>query len=211
MERKVVSRLEKRKPFVFYRNGSFAGVNKVRNIIFNEICWDQYFLVVGDDSGLEEELAEDIKIVAALAGFNNQNLQNLHDNMSNGFSRLYGKNAVFTLLLIPSKCVLEEQLKECILKCPNFSLTIIYSGHGEQEFGWVLAGDDRFSGSDLKQVLSEVKPQHYPEIRFLLNCCYGFGFVEEMSLKEQHFVPFLQNCLKHYRKDFHHPMILWNT
>ena len=184
VEGDVNSMLEKGESFIFYRNGSFAGVNKdpknACDIIFNEICWDHYLLVVGDDSGLKEELKEDIKIVAALAGLSDENLCKLYSKMDNGFSRFYGENAVFSLLLIPSKSILEEQLEECILKCSNFSLTIIYSGHGEQDFGWVLAGDDRFSGSDLKQVLSKVKPQHYPEIKILLNCCYGLLFAEKI-------------------------------
>ena len=32
-------------------------------------------------------------------------------------------------------------------------------------------------------MLSEVKPQHYPDIRILLNCCYGFAFAKELDLK----------------------------
>ena len=136
--------------------------------------------MVGDDSGLKKELEEDIQIIAALAGLSNENLQKLYSNMQEGFGRFYGENAVFTLLLIPSKSVLEAKLKECILKCSNFLLTIIYSGHGEQDFGWVLAGDDRFSGSDLKQVLSKVEPQHYPKIKIKLNCCYGLSFTEKV-------------------------------
>ena len=195
VEKNIVSKLKEKKPFVFYRNGLFADVdedsNKACNVIFNEICWDQYLLVVGDDRGLKKELEEDIQITAALAGLSNENLQKLYYNMQEGFGHFYGENAVFTLLLIPSKSVLEAKLKECILKCPNFLLTIIYSGHGEQDFGWVLAGDDRFSGSDLKEVLSKVKPQHYPKIKILLNCCYGLSFAEKV-INMGHFTSFLE-------------------
>ena len=184
VEGNVVSMLDKKRSFVFYHNGLFAGVNEDRdkacNIIFNEICWDQYLLVVGDNFGLKEELKEDVQFVAASAGLSNKNLCKLYSKMDNGFGCFYGENAVFSLLLIPSKFILKEQLKECILKCSNFSLTIIYSGHGEQDFGWVLAGDDRFSGSDLKEVLLTVKPQHYLKIKIRLNCCYGLSFAEKI-------------------------------
>ena len=126
-----------------------------------------------------------------MAKVSNEDLQRLLDNLHNGFNRIYGKNGVFTLLVSPSNSILKEKLKEFILHCPNFSLTIIYSGHNEKKFGWVLAGDDRFSGSDLKQVLSDVKPQHYPEINILLNCCYGFEFAKEIGDLQT-----LVSCLK---------------
>ena len=185
VEKEVVKLLQKRKLFVFYRNGSFSGINEdpkeALDVVFYEILWDHHFLVVGDDGGLEEELENDIQIVADLAGLSNKDLHDLHKKMNNGFGRFYGREAVFTLLVIPNKSNLKTQLKECVLKCPNISLTIYYSGHGEQDFGWVLAGDDRFSGSDLRQVLLDIKPQHYPKITIKLNCCYGFAFVKEIS------------------------------
>ena len=184
VESEVVNKLDEEKSFVFYRNGSFSGVNedtrKAFDVAFYEICWNHYLLVVGDNSGLEEELKKDIKIVAALADVSDDDLQLLLNSLRSGFNRIYGKNGVFTLLISPSNSVLKEKLKEFILHCPNFSLTIIYSGHNEKDFGWVLAEDERFSGSDLKQLLQDVKPQHYPEIYILLNCCYGFAFAENV-------------------------------
>ena len=198
-EDNVSTYLQKEKDFVFYRHGQFSGSTEdpkeAIDIACREIFWDHYLLVVGDDIGLEEELQTDIKIVAALADVEDDDLQYLLESIHNGFNRIYGKNGVFTLLVNPSNSVLKERLKEFIKKCPNLSLTIIFSGHGEQEFGWVLAGDDRFSGSDLKQVLSDVEPQHYPEITILLNFCYGLSFAEKVINMESFFA-FLKVQLK---------------
>ena len=122
---KVRSMLEKGESFIFYRNGPFAGIKKcpkqARGIIFKELCLDHYFLVVGDDSGLEEDLQNDIKIVAALANVTKNDLQSLLESKHNGnYYRSYGKNGVFTLLIKPKSVILKKTLTNLIQNCPNF-------------------------------------------------------------------------------------------
>ena len=182
--------------FVFYRHGSFLGVDndatRAIDVVCHEIGYHHYMLVVGDANGLEEQLEMDVKIVAHIAGLTDNDLQKLYDShMHNGYGRCHTEKGVFTLLMVPKAEKLKCVLSTYIPQCSGISLTFIYSGHGEKGSGsWVLRGDDRFSGSDLLAVLKAVMPQHYLKIHILLNCCYGFGFAKDINC-----LNFLIGCL----------------
>jgi len=195
----IQSFLEQNTKFVFYRHGSYLGVDtdfeRATNVVSHEIGFSHYVLVVGSPHGLAKQLEMDVKIVANMASLDDEALKKLCSSLSqnNNYGQFYTEVAVFTLLVVPTAEDLKKKLSEFILLCCGTSLTIIYSGHGDKDRGsWVLNGDDRFSGSDLQIVLKGVEPQHYPKIYILLNCCYGFAFAEDIGVSK-----FLTGCLKY--------------
>ena len=191
VENTIAKNLQNDSQFVFYRLGLYSGVScnvtEAANVVCHEMCWPHYLLVVGDDIGLEEELKDDIQIVAAVAGLNNVSPQKFffanetEEYCYYYYGRYYGEKAVYTLLVAPSAEFLTQALEDAISFCNATTLTIIYSGHGEEDGSWAISGDDKFSGSDLLEVLNCVKPQHTPRINILLNSCYGFAFAEEIG------------------------------
>ena len=196
VEQRITEFLEHKTPFLFYRHGSFLGVDndatRAINVVRHEIGYHHYMLVVGDVHGLDEQLEMDVKIVAHIAGLTDDDLKNLYkSHKNNDYGWCYTEKGVFTLVMVPKAEKLKDVLSSYIPQCSGTSLTFIYSGHGEKGSGsWVLRGDDRFSGSDLLAVLEAVKPQHYLKIHILLNCCYGFGFANDIKCLD-----FLIGCL----------------
>lgn len=182
VENDVAECLKYKSPFVFYRHGLYSGLScnltRAAYVVCREICWDHYLLVTGNDIELEEELKQDIQIVAAVAGMRNDNFFKFTEKDCNIY---YGEKAVYTLLVDPSAEILKQTIEKAILLCNSAKLTIIYSGHGDEDGSWVLSGDDKFSGFHLLETLKHVQPQHYPKIEILLNSCYGFAFAEKIE------------------------------
>ena len=57
------------KPFIFYRHGSYSNMRESAEgaiVEINQICRDEYLLVVGDDNGIEDDILNDIKLLLAL-------------------------------------------------------------------------------------------------------------------------------------------------
>ena len=193
IENEVAEFLKRGKPFVLYRNGSFSGVNEniemALDAAFNKVGKNHYFLVVGDDNGIEQEILEDIKMVAYLADLSDEQFANIDQELQQcddpcGFNiRLISAENIFTLLVLPDVDQLKEKLKE-ELQCPYFTFTVIYSGHGSSDGSWCLYGDS-FSASDFKEVLHSIpKPQLHMKLRVYLNCCYGLAFAKQVSNAE---------------------------
>ena len=124
IQSKVSKFLEECQPFFFYRNGQYSNtspatpINRVVNVVCREIYWDHYFLVIGDDSDLEEELMQDIEIVASLSQLDDFKIKRLHDLLTasdSSFSKrafIYGTKAVLTCLIFPSSSELKTLLTE---------------------------------------------------------------------------------------------------
>ena len=159
----------------------------------NQIWRDEYLLVVGDDIGIEDDILNDIKIIACLAGLSNEDFNTLckslpHDPR-NYKGHFIGTNALFTLLVLPYVDQLKKELKEEIQR-PYRTLTVIYSGHGHPDGSWALY-DDSFCASDLKEVLDSIPQlQHDFKMRIYLNCCYGLAFAEQVANSEVLFAAF---------------------
>ena len=139
IDTKVHGYIADKKSFIFYRHGSYSNVCESAEEAVVEICticMDEYLLVVGDDNGIEGYIQNDIQIVAYLAGLSNKDFKTLHEKLQKASdpckkykSQLIGKNAVFTLLVLPCVDQLKKELKEEIQR-PHRMLTVIYSGHG---------------------------------------------------------------------------------
>ena len=190
VDKKIHEYISNNESFVFYRHGSYSNVRKSADEAVTEICKicrDEYLLVVGDDTGIESNIQQDIQIVAYLAGLHDSDLQNLCEMLqqpsddNNQRSHFIGNNAVFTLLVLPNVDYLKKELKEEIQR-PYKMITVIYSGHGSLDGSWALY-DGSFSASDLMEVLSNIpKLQHNLKLRVYLNCCYGLKFATEVAL-----------------------------
>ena len=202
IENEVAEFLKRGKPFVFYRNGSFSGVNEniemALDTAFNKVGKNHYFLVVGDDSGIEQEILEDIKMVAYLADLSDEQFANIDQKLQQcddpcGFKiQLTSAENIFTLLVLPDVDQLKEELKE-ELRCPYTIFTVIYGGHGLSDGSWCLY-DDSFCASDFKEALHSIpKPQHDIKLRVYLNCCYGLAFAKQVSSTQLLYAAFQVN------------------
>ena len=183
VESEVLIKLEERKSFVFYRNGSFSGVSEnsreALNIVFHELNYPHYLLIVGKDRYIEEEIRQDIKIVASIAKLKDNEFKNLCKSLEHSdykFGNYYGKEAVFTLLIAPEADQLKKVLHKKLLCCGH-TLTVIYSGHADNNGSWTFPNGS-FSANDLKVVArcAQGHVQHYIRIKVILNCCYGLIF-----------------------------------
>ena len=199
VESEVVSKLEDRQPFVFYCNGSYSGVNtecgKVYDIVFHELNRLHYLLVVGDDSGIEEEIQQDIKIIASLADLKDEEFTNLCKSLEQSdykFGTCYTNKAVYTIQIDPKINQLKETLHKKLLCCGR-KLTVIYSGHANSNGEWGFS-DGVFSAHDLKMVVQCTKRhiQHDIRINIILNCCYGLVFAKKLVGSIQTFLEVLK-------------------
>ena len=192
IQNEVSNFLEKCQPFFFYKNGQYSNaspatpIDRVVNVVCREIYWDHYFLVIGDDSGLEEELMQDIKIIASLAQLDDTDIKRLHNLLSSSDSKIafcYGERAVLTLLIFPSASELKKILNEKMTLNPGRNFTIIYSGHALHNGSWVLPDGDSFDASDLLEVIDQATSglKHFPPITIVLNCCYGWVFANDIG------------------------------
>jgi len=194
VQSKVSNFLKGHQPFFFYRNRRYSNaspatpVSSVVNVVCREMYWDHYFLVVGDDSGLKEELKQDIEFVASKAQLDDFEIKRLYDQLAasdNGFSKsvIYGTQAVFTCLIFPNSDEIKELLAERMTLNPGNTFTIIYSGHALCDGSWVLPEGDSFDASDLMEVIDKAfsDATHIPAIKIVLNCCYGWAFANEVE------------------------------
>ena len=188
VESEVLIKLEERKSFVFYRNGLFSGVREncyeALNIVFHELNYRHYLLIVGDDTDIEKEIQQDIKIVASIAELKDNEFKNLCKSLEHSdynFGNYYGKEAVFTLLIAPEADQLKEMLHKKLLCCGH-TLTVIYSGHADSNGSWIFP-DGSFSANDLKMVAqcAQGHVQHHIRIKIILNCCYGLIFAKQLG------------------------------
>ena len=190
VESEVFTKLEERNSFVFYRNGSFSGVSENRrealDIVFHELNRPHYLLIVGDDSDIEEEIQQDIKIVASIAKLKDDQFKSLCKSLEQSseykFGNYYSDEAVFTLLLAPEVDQLKEVLHKKLL-CSGHTVTVIYSGHAADNNGSWSFPDGSFSANDLMTVVRCAKGhvQHYIKIKIILNCCYGLIFAKQLG------------------------------
>ena len=188
VESEVVTKLKDRQPFVFCRSGSvsrvFTETREALDVVFNETHRFHYLLIVGDDNGIEEEIQQDIKIVASLADLKDDDFRYLCESLKESdfkFGNYYGKDGVFTILIAPEVDELKKRLHKKLL-CSGHTLTIVYSGHANSNGDWEFS-DGSFSADDLKLVVNCAKGhiQHYINIKIILNCCYGLVFAEKLG------------------------------
>ena len=183
IDKKIHKYIDDKKSFVFYRHNPYSNACEDADDAVFEICAifkEAFLLVVGNDEYIEDEIQNDIQIVAHFARLENENYISLIKDLENpDFKSRFIGGAVFTLLVLPNVDQLKKALEE-ELNLPIRNLKIIYSGHSPSDGSWYL-GDALFYASNLKEMLKSIPQRYNPKIHIYLNACYGLAFAKDIA------------------------------
>eukprot|EP01080_Neovahlkampfia_damariscottae_P012912 gene12912-7424_t len=147
---------------------------------------NEYYLIIGRDDGIEEELYSDIVQAFEVAGVK---FENFHHELGQFLSE--NGNSKINVLYIPTIQEFEEQILFCIKSQIGKEVNLFYCGHGTPS-GEIVLKDGNYSGEKFDSFLKNLELTYYPNITIYLNCCYALYFVDHI----------FENCFKTFFETF---------
>ena len=151
---------------------------------------EEYYLIIGRDDGIEEELYSDIVRAFKVAGVE-------FKNFNHKFGQFLSKDESsesrkINVLYIPTIQEFEEQILFCVQSQIGKEVNLFYCGHGTPS-GEIVLKDGNYSGKQFNIFLDKLNLTYYPNITIYLNCCYALQFVDQI----------VDNCFKTFFETFY--------